>query len=249
MGDFQDTSRQQLVAAKECLLLVNRLRPWDCPAPCPGRGELTAPRNVGSSWRSRAMCSVVVALVLGSVGCAPWGAAAQTAPAVAVLPNPLPVSAGDEEYLWNQIVDTVDDYFKIEREVRMRNDGGVVTDGLVQTYPVIGSSYLEPWRGDSMPGFEKLHASLQSIRRRAVVRVIPLAGGYSIELAVYKELEDVAQPEFATVGASTLRHDGSLVRNESNPVNGPATLGWIPPARDVGLEQRTLAEWRVRVEG
>ena len=67
-------------------------------------------------------------------------------------------------------------------------------------------------------------------------------GGYSIDLAVYKELEDVAQPEQAAVGTSTLRHDGSLVRNEPNPLGGPLTLGWIPLCRDLSLEQRMLAE-------
>ena len=35
-----------------------------------------------------------------------------------VLANPTVVPAVDREYAWNQIVDVVDDYFKIEREVR-----------------------------------------------------------------------------------------------------------------------------------
>jgi hypothetical protein len=178
-------------------------------------------------------------------GCAHWGGSAalpSAFPSAAVLANPMTVGPMDEEFLWNQLVDTVDDYFKIEREVRMRSDGGVVTDGLIQTFPTPGATFLEPWRHDSTPGFEKLHASLQSIRRRATIRVSPSVGGYSIELIVYKELEDVAQPEHATVGALTLRHDGSLVRNEPNALEGPPRLGWIPEGRDMALEQRMLAE-------
>jgi hypothetical protein len=129
----------------------------------------------------------------------------------------------------------------------MRADGGVVTDGLIETFPVTGATCLEPWRRDSTHGFEKLHATYQSIRRRATVRVSPSTGGYSVEIAVYKELEDVAQPEHARVGAATVRHDGSLVRNELNAIAGPATLGWIPQGRDATLEQRMLAELRGRL--
>lgn len=188
--------------------------------------------------------SLCGALSLLFAGCAHWSGTnvPNGLPVGGLIANPLPVAVADEEYLWNQIVDTVDDYFKIKREVRMRSDGGIVTDGLIETLPVTGATYLEPWRRDSTPGFERLHASLQSVRRRATVRVVPFAGGYSIDLAVYKELEDVAQPEQATVGAATLRHDGSLVRNEPNPLGGPPTLGWIPLCRDITLEQRMLSE-------
>ena len=118
-------------------------------------------------------CSTLCVIV---AGCAHWGAAGAvpTLPIGGLIANPLPVTVADEDYLWNQIVDTVDDYFKIEREVRMRSDGGIVTDGLIEALPVTGATYLEPWRRDSTPGFERLHASLQSIRRRATVRVSPL---------------------------------------------------------------------------
>jgi hypothetical protein len=129
----------------------------------------------------------------------------------------------------------------------MRADGGVVTDGLIETFPTTGATCLEPWRHDSTHGFERLHATFQSIRRRARVRVSPTTGGYDVDLAVYKELEDVAQPEHATVGASTVRHDGSLVRNEPTALAGTQTIGWIVQGRDFSLEQRMLAELRGRL--
>ena len=72
---------------------------------------------------------------------------------------------------------------------------------------------LEPWQKDSSRGFERRYATLQSIRRRAVVYVKPqVDGGYLVDLAVYKELEDVSQPEFSTVNVEALRHDGTLQR-------------------------------------
>lgn len=218
------------------------------------------PRALVFFFRSRFVFTTLwTGLILTLPGCHHWHHGPGTAPAAATtvgpggipvaefLPNPLTVTAIDQEFLWKQIVDTVDDYFKIQREVRMRADGGIVTDGLIETFPTTGATYLEPWRSDSTPGFEKLHATLQSIRRSATVRVMPAAGGYAIDLAVYKELEDVSQPEFGTVGASTLRHDGSLVRNEATVIAGPSTLGWIRQGRDMSLEQRMLAELRGRL--
>jgi hypothetical protein len=190
-----------------------------------------------------------VALVIIATGCSHFhGSSPATMPPPGILlSNPIVVPSMDREYLWQQTVDTVDDYFKIAREERMRDDGGVVTDGRIHTFPETAATYLEPWRKDSTPGFEKLHATFQSIRRLATVHVAPADNGYSIEIAVYKELEDVAQPENSNVGASVLRYDGSLVRNESNVVGGLSTYGWIPLGRDALLEQRMLAELQGRL--
>ena len=199
----------------------------------------------GALW---AFCECIAFLFLVT-GCSHFhGASTGFVPPVGMmLPNPITVPSMDREYLWQQIVDTVDDYFKIAREERMRADGGVVTDGRIHTYPETGSTYFEPWRKDSTPGFEKLHATFQSVRRLATVHVAPADNGYSVEIAVYKELEDVAQPERATVGANTLRYDGSLVRNESNAIGGPPTMDWKPLGRDALLEQRILAELQGRL--
>jgi hypothetical protein len=107
---------------------------------------------------------------------------------------------------------------------------------------------LEPWRKDSTPGYEKLHATLQSIRRKATVRVIPTDGGYLLDVAVQKELEDLDKPENATAGGATLRYDGTLVRQEGAPGRFSATLGWIPIGRDCSLEQRILADISERLQ-
>jgi hypothetical protein len=158
------------------------------------------------------------------------------------------IPAVDRELLWNQTVDSVDDFFRIEREDRLRQIGGVLTEGRIDTFPTIGSTMLEPWRTDSTRGYEKLHATLQSIRRRATVRVIPTEGGYLLDVAVQKELEDLDKPENATAGGSTLRHDGTLVRQEGAPGRYTVTLGWIPIGRDMRLEQRILADVSARLE-
>ncbi|MBP89240.1 MAG: hypothetical protein CMJ64_21410 [Planctomycetaceae bacterium] len=157
------------------------------------------------------------------------------------------VPVSDHEFVWNQAVDAVDDYFQIEREERVQFIGGVITEGRIETVPRSGATVLEPWRQDSTRGFEKLHATLQSVRRRASVRLMPVTDGYSIEVAVFKELEDVDRAEHATVGAATLRHDGSLVRGASGITDTPVTLGWIAQGRDVTLEHQILADIRARL--
>ncbi len=163
------------------------------------------------------------------------------------MENPMLVPAIDRELLWNQTVDAVDDYFRIEREDRVRLIGGVLTEGRIDTFPATGSTLLEPWRGDSTAGYEKWHATLQSIRRRGIVRVIPSEGGYLIDVQILKELEDLDKPENATAGGATLRHDGSLVRQEGAAGRFSHTLGWIPLGRDASLEQKILADLAARL--
>src|SRR3990172_571242 len=134
-------------------------------------------------------------------------------PQAALAQNPMYVPLSDREFLWNQLVDTMDDYFDIEREERVRLVGGVLTEGQLDTFPQPGATILEPWLKDSSHGFERKYATLQSIRRRAVVHVKPqVDGGYLVDVAVYKELEDVSQPEYSTVNVEGLRHDGTLQR-------------------------------------
>lgn len=164
------------------------------------------------------------------------------------LQNPLFIPPVEREFLWNQAVDAIDDYFRIEREDRVRLIGGVLTEGRIETFPTIGSTVFEPWRRDSTRGYEKFHATLQSIRRRASLRVIPTDGGYLLDVVVQKELEDLDKPEHATAGGATLRHDGTIVRQEGPPGRYSVTLGWIPIGRDLTLEQRILADIAARID-
>ncbi|MCA9104305.1 MAG: hypothetical protein KDA83_02690 [Planctomycetales bacterium] len=156
------------------------------------------------------------------------------------LENPMFVAQTDSELIWNQLVDELDDYFKIRREERVRIIENVITEGWIETFPTSGSTWLEPWRKDSSPGYERWLATFQSIRRWARVRLIPAPGGYRIEVAVYKELEDLEQPMNASVGGATLRHDNSREREDDPLRIGPDQMGWIPLGRDEQLEQRIL---------
>lgn len=168
-------------------------------------------------------------------------------PVVLRFENPSLVPTPDAERVWKAVVDVVDDYFRIEREEPVRVFANTVSGGRLETFPEVGATLFEPWRKDAADGYERTEGTLQSIRRRAVVKVDAAPGGFLVEFQVFKELEDVARPEYATAGAATMRYESSLNR-VVNPVGDqPAERGWIALGRDPALEQRMLEDlqWRV----
>src|SRR5688572_32207595 len=76
--------------------------------------------------------------------------------AQAALPNPIVVPVTDRDVAWDNIVDVVDDYFKIEREDRVQLIGDILNEGQIETFPQTGATLLEPWRPDSANAYERL---------------------------------------------------------------------------------------------
>src|SRR5262245_5348171 len=197
----------------------------------------------------------------------PSGIVQPGAPAVvspAIIPqSAVLVPAMNRDFVWDQIVDIVDDYFKIEHEERLKLVGGVVTEGRIDTFPVTGATLFEPWRRDSANLYERWESTLQSIRRRADIRVTPVDQGYLVDVAVWKQLEAVDRPIRASAGAATFRYDTSLNRDtefdaDPNRIPGdPArpigpragNSGWIDLGRDLPLEQEMLAKVASRLGG
>lgn len=167
-----------------------------------------------------------------------------------VSANPLYLPVTNQDWAWEQIVDVVDDYFRIERENRVQLIGNVITEGRIDTFPQVGATWLEPHRPDSVGRTNRWESTLQTIRRRAVLRVIPEQGGYLVEAVVYKELEDLPRPEHSTAGAAAFRHDSSLASRLSEGVlKTRFSKHWLPLGRDPAVEQQMLAEIRARVVG
>ena len=162
--------------------------------------------------------------------------------------NPVLLPACDHEFAWETVVDVIDDYFKIKQEEPVRLVGNVVTEGRLDTFPEVGSTLFEPWRHDSVGSYEKLESTLQSIRRTATVRVTPAPtqNGYLVDVAVFKELEDVVRPAHATAGAATFRYDSSLTRVVSPVGEQEINEDWIPLGRDTSLEQRIIGHLLAR---
>ncbi len=172
---------------------------------------------------------------------APAGPESQT------LPNPLAVPMLDRALVMDEVSDELDNYFRIFKEERIRIVDSVMTEGWIETHPRIGGSVLEPWNRDSTAGFERWHSTLQTIRRFAKVRVIPTAGNYQIDVRVYKELEDLAQPLNSSVRGLQSRYDNSLDADNIPIIVPQKNLGWIPLGRDLSLEQQILRNVQARL--
>ena len=172
---------------------------------------------------------------------------------VAGLPNPIAVPVADDEYAWDQLADVVSDYFTIGNEERARRGPEVFAEGRIETAPQGGATWLEPHRGDSVGDFNRWESTFQTIRRRALVRVLPDAAGYNVEVIVEKELEHLPRPEQATAGAATFRNDNALPSRRRNAMDLAQRPGssrqWIALGRDVALEQRMLADIHARLSG
>jgi hypothetical protein len=163
------------------------------------------------------------------------------------LTNPMNVAVGDSEFLWNQIVDTVEDYFRIKSEQRAVRDSTQWVEGRLETYPEVGATLLEPWRKDAVHGFQRLQSTFQTMRRTCFVRVIPTEQGFTLAVEVMKEIEDVDRSQYSSEGSAIARYDGAIVRSDPMLVGQPITLGWIRLENDTELEQQILREILGRV--
>ena len=191
---------------------------------------------------------VVALLVVAASGCGwgPYTPVVAPQPVVVCHQNPALLPGIDHHCVWETVVDVVDDYFKVVHETPVRQVGSVLTEGRLETAPQVSPTVFEPWRPDVAGRHEVVENTLQSMRRRAIVRVMPGEGGYWVEVAVLKELEDVVRPEHATAGAATFRYDDTL-RRVVNPVMAvEVTEGWIPQGRDTALEQKIIAQLHSR---
>ncbi|MDR0869425.1 MAG: hypothetical protein LBN39_01385 [Planctomycetaceae bacterium] len=161
--------------------------------------------------------------------------------------NPIFVEAQDHEFLWAVIVDAVDSNFTIEKEMPIRLYDGVLTEGRLDTKPKIGASLAEPWHADSVGIKERYDCTLQTIRRRAEVHVIPETGGYLIEVKVYKELEDNKHPLKSVSGANLRFEDETDSYRDQIDVDA-SPKGWFILERDTVMEERLLLEILYRLK-
>jgi hypothetical protein len=151
-----------------------------------------------------------------------------------VASNPLAVPSTDFENVWNKTVAVVDKYFDIASENRLSRT--------IETQPQMAATVLEPWALDSTTVEDRLEASLQTIRRFAIIHVDPgPTGGFLVKVEVYKQLEDMAKPDRQAAGRAVFTNDFPVNRTREIVGPVPAPLGWIKRGRDLNLEQTILA--------
>ena len=174
-------------------------------------------------------------------------AAPEAAPGFA---NPIFVPASDDQLAWEQIADVVSDYFTIAREQQVRRSGEAWSEGRIETAYQGGASWLEPFRKDSVGAFNRWESTFQTIRRTALVRVMPDANGYLVEVVVQKEIEDLPHPERASASVAAFPNDTSLPTARAGDVSRTlSSPRWLPLGRDPALEARMLADIHARLNG
>ena len=158
------------------------------------------------------------------------------------------IPVANRDWTWEQIVDTVDDYFRIERERQVQLVGDVLTEGRIDVHPQIGATLPEFHRRDSVGKYNRWESTFQTIRRRATIRVIPDATGYLVDVLVEKDLEDLPRPENSSAGAVTFRNDSSLPSTAAEAVSRTQLASsWIFIGRDPELEQAIIADLQSRL--
>jgi hypothetical protein len=183
---------------------------------------------------------VLAACAAGQPGCAS-GPSSWTLPGFAQvfgpappLPNPLPVPAGDFEVVWNKTVAEVNKHFPIASENRLART--------IRTDSEMTGTLIEPWTADAVSFYDRLEATLQTIRKFAVVHIDPApSGGYLIKVEVNKELEDLSKPISQPAGRAAFYNDFPVNRTREVVGTIPTPLGWIWIGRDPNLEQCILA--------
>lgn len=184
---------------------------------------------------------VAVALMAAAGGCAPTASYSDPDWRTENVfhENPVFVPVRDAEFVWETVVDVVDNYFDIHRERPVRPNSAI--EGRLDTFPRIGATVLEPWHGDTVTTFERLESTFQTVRRRARIRVTPERGGYAVQVVVLKELADIARP-LRGEAAAVFPHPESVSRLTEPVGQSPVPRGWIPLGRDIALEQKIIAE-------
>ena len=145
------------------------------------------------------------------------------------------VPASDFEAVWKASVEAVDEYFDIASERREQRK--------IVTQPKSGATLFEPWEGDTIGFYDRLECTFQSIRRFAIIHVDPASDGrgWSVRVEVYKELEDLLQPDRQQMGRAVFNNIQTV--NRSREVIGPVQVApyYIPRGRDAKLEQAIIA--------
>jgi hypothetical protein len=158
------------------------------------------------------------------------------APSADACANPvyLPHGPGAYGLVFEQVLDVIDDYFP---DIAYANR----YDGRIETFPRIAPGLEQPWKPGSPDFPQRLLATFQTIRHRAVVLITPADdGGFFVDVKVYKELEDLARPTRSTAGSAAFRSDNTVERQFEVIDASVVDANWIPIGQDVRLEQKIL---------
>ena len=112
--------------------------------------------------------------------------------------------------------------------------------GYIETEPLVGASWFEFWRGDTIGQAQVAESSLHTTRRRATVSVSPMGGGSQVFVKVLKERKSAPDTTPDTIGWSMNLYkteDTDLMRQDAL---AETDYEWIDMGRDPLLEEYIL---------
>lgn len=183
--------------------------------------------------------AVTTAGLLSAMGCQSLVGERSSLPPDVVLENPLFLPQGQDSYqqVFHDVRRAVESFFPIA--------ASNIYAGSIDSAPVITAGFWDGLRYGWYDRYELCESSLQTIRRRAVVRIIPAeVGGYFVDVRVYKELEDLPKPAHATAGAAVIRQELPMDPSLQPVLPQLSRAGWILIGRDPALEQKILRRLR-----
>jgi hypothetical protein len=190
-------------------------------------------RKLSTAWTS-AVTMLVAGCMVGPIQDNPM--LIRPDPAV-IVENPVWVPSlgvyGAYGKVFENVLDIVDDYFEIAYSCRQ--------DGWIVGFPRISPGFEQFWKPGTPDHYQRLEATLQTMRHRCEVHIQPAEdGGFFVQVTVYKELEDLERPTRATAGAAAFRSDPTVERQFE--VIDPTVIDtkWIPKGRNKELEQLIL---------
>lgn len=149
--------------------------------------------------------------------------------------NPVYVPQGPEAYgpVFEKVLDVLDDYFEISYANRY--------DGRIETFPKIAPGFEQFWRPGNPDAYDRLRATYQTIRQRAIVLIQPADdGGFFVQVTIYKELEDLERPSRSPAGAAAIRAMNTVERQFEVVDPTVVDTKWIPQGQNPCLEQLIL---------
>jgi len=152
-----------------------------------------------------------------------------------VVDNPVWMPSDPNNYgkVFENVLDIIDDYFEVSYANRY--------DGHIETFPRIAPGFEQIWKPGSPDAYQRLEATLQTIRHRGSVLIQPAEdGGFFVQVTIYKELEDLPRPSRSTAGAAAFRTDITVERQFEVIDPSVSDSNWIPIGRNTELEQLIL---------
>lgn len=177
-----------------------------------------------------AVCVLFAALICGCAAPFMNGQAGTTTPQSGAGTSAIQIPQAQYDAYWEKTVRVLNGlHFQVARESKL--------EGVIETEYRGGSGLLEPWHKDSIGFRARLESSLQSIRRKVIIRFQESAPGtVVVGVQVLKEIEDLNGLAAGSQGAATFTEGDILDRNLDRVVGANGTSLWLPRGNDPALQ-------------